>query len=90
MIIVYIYSVFIYASYSHFPLQGVSLFQTLKASKAPSDAVQKMGQVLQALGANCLQEHSLPRLEFQLGPSANATAFFLRGLKEKIPQMVKI
>lgn len=34
---------------------------------APSDAVKKMGQVLQALGANCLQEHSLPHLEFQLG-----------------------
>lgn len=43
-------------------------FQTV--SQAPSDAVKKMGQVLQALGANCLQEHSLPHLEFQLGPSA--------------------
>ena len=39
-------------------------------SQAPNDAVKKMGQVLQALGANCLQEQSLPHLEFELGPWA--------------------
>ncbi|CAK9114791.1 Pepsin A [Durusdinium trenchii] len=34
---------------------------------APFDAVNRMGNVLKALGANCLKEDSLPHLEFELG-----------------------
>eukprot|EP00434_Breviolum_minutum_P018698 symbB.v1.2.016500.t1/scaffold1255.1/size128691/2 len=34
---------------------------------APTDAVNRMGQVLQSFGANCLKEKTLPTMEFELG-----------------------
>ena len=43
-------------------------------TKAPTDAVNRMGQVLQSFGANCLKEKTLPTMEFELGSLVFQTA----------------
>lgn len=68
-------------------------------TKAPTDAVNRMGQVLQSFGANCLKEKTLPTMEFELGslvfqtaePLENFPAPFSVGVPRKNPKkMVKI
>ena len=61
-------------------------------TKAPTDAVNRMGQVLQSFGANCLKEKTLPTMEFQLGSLVFQTAelsdfssTFLVGVPRKKP-----
>ena len=63
-------------------------------TKAPTDAVNRMGQVLQSFGANCLKEKTLPTMEFELGSLVFQTAqpfrifqhLFSWGAKKKNPK----